>query len=203
MRLSGCRRQLIKPSELAADVFFLHFVIILSRYTTNLMNSIFSKVEKEFIELIKSHQGILHKICNIYFLRDPYKEDYYQEILIRLWKSYPNFKNQSAFSTWLYRVALNTAIDIIRKQSLLPKHIELSKTEYNIAEHKNNIESDNKDKLYLAINQLSDIEKAIMILYLEDFNYNEIAEIIGISENYAGVKINRIKTQLIKILNHG
>jgi RNA polymerase sigma-70 factor (ECF subfamily) len=175
----------------------------LSIYTTNLKNSIISKVEKEFIELIKSHQGILHKICNIYFLRDPYKEDYYQEILIRLWKSYPSFKNQSAFSTWLYRVALNTAIDIIRKQSLLPKHTDLSKTEYNIADYKNNSESDNKDKLYLAINLLSDIEKAIIILYLEDFNYKEIAEVIGISENYAGVKINRIKTQLIKILNHG
>jgi RNA polymerase sigma-70 factor, ECF subfamily len=159
-------------------------------------------VEKEFIELIKSHQGILHKICNIYFLRDPYKEDYYQEILIRLWKSYPGFKNQSAFSTWIYRVALNTAIDIIRKKSILPKHIELSETEYKIAESKNNNESENKDKLYLAINRLSDIEKAIIILYLEDFSYNEIAEITGISENYAGVKINRIKTQLIKILNH-
>ena len=160
-------------------------------------------MEKEFIELIKSHQGLLYKICNIYFIRDLYKEDYYQEILIRLWKSYPSFKNQSAFSTRLYRVALNTAIDIIRKQSLLPKHTELSITEYNIAEYKNNTESDNRDKLYLAINLLSDIEKAIIILYLEDFNYKEIAEIIGISENYAGVKINRIKTQLIKILNHG
>lgn len=160
-------------------------------------------MESEFIELVNSHQGILHKICNIYFLRDPYKEDYYQEILIRLWKAYPDFKNQSAFSTWLYRVALNTAIDIIRKQSILPKHTVLSKNEYNIAELKSNVESDNKDKLYLAINQLSDIDKAIIILYLEDFNYNEIAEISGISENYTGVRINRIKTQLIKILNHG
>jgi RNA polymerase sigma-70 factor, ECF subfamily len=160
-------------------------------------------VEKEFIELIKNHQGILHKICNVYFIRNPYKEDYYQEILIRLWKSYPSFRNQSAFSTWLYRVALNTAIDIIRKQNLLPKHTELSKTEYNIADYKNNSESDNKDKLYLAINLLSDIEKAIIILYLEDFNYKEIAEIIGISESHTGVKINRIKNQLIKILANG
>ena len=89
-------------------------------------------MEKEFIELINKHQGILHKICNIYFIRNPYKEDYYQEILIRLWKSYPGFKNQSVFSTWLYRVALNTAIDIIRKQNLQPRHSELTKIEYNI-----------------------------------------------------------------------
>jgi RNA polymerase sigma-70 factor, ECF subfamily len=189
-------------SESGAD-FFIRFVIILSIYTTNLKSSIILKVEKEFIELIQRHQGILQKICNIYFLRDPYKEDYYQEILIRLWKSYPGFKNQSSFSTWLYRVALNTSIDIIRKKSLLPRLSELSKTEYDISEYKNNNESENRDKLYLAINQLSHIEKAIIILYLEDFSYNEIAEITGISENYAGVKINRIKTQLIKILNNG
>jgi RNA polymerase sigma-70 factor (ECF subfamily) len=79
----------------------------------------------------------------------------------------------------------------------------LSKTEYNISEYKNNNESENKDKLYSAINLLSDMEKAIIMLYLEDFNYTEIAEITGISVNNAGVRINRIKTQLINILNHG
>ncbi len=160
-------------------------------------------MEKEFIELIKNHEGILHKICNIYFFRNPYREDYYQEMLIRLWKSFPNYNNQSAFSTWLYRVALNTAIDIIRKQNLQPKHTELSKIEYNIPEHDPNIESDKKEKLYQAINYLSDVEKSIIILYLEDYSYKEIAEIIGLSESNTGVKINRVKIQLIKILKDG
>ncbi len=160
-------------------------------------------MEREFIDLINKHQRILHKICNVYFIRNPYKEDYYQEILIRLWKSYPGFRNQSAFSTWLYRVALNTAIDIIRKQNLQPVHTELSKIEYNKPDHEQNIESEKKDILYQAISHLSDVEKAIIILYLEDYNYKEIAEIIGISESNTGVRINRIKTQLIKILNHG
>jgi RNA polymerase sigma-70 factor, ECF subfamily len=160
-------------------------------------------VEKEFIELIKKHQGILHKICNAYFLRDPYKEDYYQEILIRLWKSYPSFKNQSKFSTWLYRVALNTAIDIIRKQNLQPAHIKLSKVEYNIPENLRNEKSEKSDKLYQAINLLHDIEKAIILLYLEDYNYTEMADIVGISESNIGVKISRTKDQLIKILKNG
>lgn len=160
-------------------------------------------MEKEFIELINKHKGILLKICNIYFYRNPFKEDYYQEILIRLWKSYPSFKNQSSFSTWLYRVAINTSIDIIRKQNLQPNHSELSKIEYNIPDHEHNIESDRRDKLYLAINHLSDVEKAIIILYLDDYSYKEIAEIIGISESNTGVKINRIKNQLIKILDNG
>lgn len=160
-------------------------------------------MEKEFIELIKNHQGILHKICNVFFLRNPYREDYYQEILIRLWKSYPSFRNQSAFSTWLYRVALNTAIDIIRKENLQPLHIELSKIEYNIPDQEHSIESEKKETLYQAINHLSDVEKAIIILYLEDYSYKEIAEIIGVSESNTGVKINRIKNRLIKILANG
>jgi len=160
------------------------------------------KVKDEFIALINKHEGILQKICNIYFYRNPYKEDYYQEILIRLWKAYPSFRNDSAFSTWLYRVAINTAIDIIRKQNLRPKYTELSKYDYNIVDGESNSESDQKDKLYQAINHLSDIEKAIILLHLEAYTYKEIGEIIGISESNAGVRINRIKNQLIKILEN-
>jgi len=161
------------------------------------------KVKDEFIALINKHEGILQKICNIYFYRNPYKADYYQEILIRLWRAYPSFRNQSAFSTWLYRVAINIAIDIIRKQSLRPRLAELSKFEYNIPEKESGAESDQKDKLYRAIDHLSDIEKAIIILHLEAYSYKEIGEIIGISEGNAGVRINRFKNQLIKILENG
>jgi RNA polymerase sigma-70 factor (ECF subfamily) len=124
-------------------------------------------------------------------------------MLIRVWKAYPSFGNQSKFSTWLYRVALNTAIDIIRKQSLQPRHIELSKFEYNIPASESDFESDQRDQLYLAINHLSDIEKAIILLHLEENSYAEIGEIIGISEGNAGVRISRIKNQLIKILENG
>jgi len=160
-------------------------------------------VKEEFVGLINKHEGILQKICNIYFYHNPYKEDYYQEILIRLWKAYPKFRNDSAFSTWLYRVALNSAIDIIRKQSLQPKHAELSKSEYNIPESESDNDSGQRDKLYQAINHLSDIEKAIILLHLEEYSYAEIGEIIGISEGHAGVRISRIKNQLIKILEDG
>jgi RNA polymerase sigma-70 factor, ECF subfamily len=160
-------------------------------------------VEKEFVELVEKHQGILHKICNIYFYKNPYKEDYYQEMLIRLWKAYPGFRKLSSFSTWLYKVALNTAIDILRKQNIRPMHIELSKHEFTIPFTDESAESDNRDKLYQAIDSLSDIEKAIILLYLEEYDYKEIADIIGISESNTGVKINRIKNQLIKILKNG
>ena len=158
-------------------------------------------MEQEFIIQINNHIGILHKICNAYFLNNPNKEDYYQEILIRLWKAYPKFKNQSLFSTWMYRVALNSAIDIIRKISLKPKFIEISINELNIPNSKSKVESDEQEKLYQAISQLNINERAITLLYLDDYSYDEIASIIGISKNNVGVKINRIKKELIKIIN--
>ena len=157
-------------------------------------------MEQEFINQINNQIGILHKICNTYFLNNPFKDDYYQEILIRLWKAFPQFKNQSKFSTWMYRVALNAAIDILRKISVQPKFIELSSKELNIEHtHVYGI-SDEQEELYAAINQLAINDKAIALLYLDDYKYDEIASIAGISKTNVGVKINRIKKELIKII---
>lgn len=160
-------------------------------------------MQKEFTQLINQHQGILQKICRVFFYRHPYQEDYYQEMIIQLWKSYPTFSHLSKFSTWMYRVALNSAIDIKRKESLSPKFMALSPWEFNISDDDRNASNDKKELLYDAIGHLPDVEKAIILLYLEDYTYKEIAEIIGISESHAGVKINRIKNQLIKMINHG
>ncbi len=158
-------------------------------------------MEKEFINLAYKHIGILHKVCNSYFFRNPYKEDYFQEILIRLWKAYPLFRNQSSFSTWMYRVAINSAIDIIRKLSIQPVHTELTKNEFEIPASFNFHESDEKDKLYSIIHQLNINEKAIILMYLDEFSYEEIAQNLGVSKSNVGVKINRIKNKLIKISN--
>ena len=158
-------------------------------------------MEKEFINLVYNHIGILHKVCNSYFFKNSNKEDYFQEILIRLWKAYPNFRNQSSFSTWMYRVAINSAIDIVRKLSVQPIHTELSGNEFEISVSLNFTESDEKDKLYSIINELNINEKAIILMYLDEFSYEEISENIGISKSNVGVKINRIKNKLIKISN--
>jgi RNA polymerase sigma-70 factor (ECF subfamily) len=160
-------------------------------------------VKTEFIKLFKENQGIVHKICNIYFYDRLEKEDYFQEIVIELWKAFPNFKGQSKFSTWMYRVALNSAIDLMRKERTQPQLIKFTQQEFNIPDDHGKEISDKQEELYRAIYLLSEVEKAIIILYLEDYSYKEISEIIGISETYTGVKINRIKTELQKKLNHG
>ena len=184
-------------------LFFLNFVIKNKEYTTNQsVNEITKSVEKEFIKLINDHMGIIHKICNVYFYKNSLKEDYQQEIIIRLWKAFPDFRNESKFSTWMYRVALNTAIDIKRKFRTQPEYAELKLNEYNIPDDKDVQKSDKKEKLYWAIDRLNDSQKAIILLYLEGFTYNEIAGIIGISENNTGVKINRIKKHLTELITN-
>lgn len=155
-------------------------------------------MEKEFTELLYKNQGIVHKICSLYFYNRADKEDYKQELIIQLWKAFPSFSNQSKFSTWMYRVCLNAAIDLLRKEKTEPKLVEFN-SQNSIAITDSNIETnENKEKLYQAINRLSDIDKGIITLYLDEFSYKEIAEIMGISESNTGVKINRIKSLILK-----
>lgn len=162
-------------------------------------------MEEEFIERIRAHEGILRKICDIYFYRHPYREDCYQEMLIRLWRAYPAFKGQCAFATWMYRVALNTAIDLVRRESVRPLHRELTAAEYALRDASGgNAEAElRKERLYRAIDTLTEVDKAIILLYLEENDYKQIAEVVGLSVNHVGVKINRIKKQLIKLLKDG
>ena len=127
--------------------------------------------------------------------------DLFQEILLQLWRAYDSFRGQSKITTWMYRVALNTAISGYRKQKRRPQQNSLTVEELQIAVEEYDQEWEEKRKfLYKAINQLSEVEKAIVMLYLEGQSYDEIAEIIGITRTHVGVKLNRIKTKLKKIL---
>jgi len=160
-------------------------------------------MEKEFTELLFKNQGIVHKICNLYFNNRVEKEDYQQELIIQLWKAFPCFENKSKFSTWMYRVCLNAAIDLIRKEKTQPQFVKLeARIEETIVDNQSVISS-NQEKLYWVISRLSDIDKAIITLYLEEFSYKEIAEIIGISEGNTGAKINRIKLVILKSFEYG
>lgn len=159
-----------------------------------------------FEKLIVEHQLLIHKICNIYAKSEADKEDLFQEITIQLWRSFPSFEYKSKFSTWLYRVALNTAITQKRKEKRRPVLSSLSGEEMRIPNPKSS-ETDEDDlvALHLAIHQLKKIDRAIIFLYLEENSYQEIAGIIGITPKNVGVKIVRIKAKLLTILkqDHG
>lgn len=156
-------------------------------------------LQDDFIRLVNDNRGILYKICRMYGATDPDRQDLFQEIVIQLWRSYPNFRGDSKFSTWLYRIALNTAISDLRKQrkyitSVDPDYLPaLQDIQYN-TEKEEQLQS-----LYAAINQLTEVEKALTMLYLEEKSYVEMEEILGIPQNNLRVKMNRIKEKLRKM----
>lgn len=160
------------------------------------------ELEHKFVTELQDNQNIVHKVCTLYTNDRDSHNDLFQEITIQLWKAYPKFRGDAKFSTWMYRVALNTAITLYRKNK---RRIDTADYESIIFKVKAD-EYDETEELqlklmYKAVKQLGDVDKALVFLYLEDKNYSEISETLGISEVNARVKMNRIKTKLRTILN--
>jgi RNA polymerase sigma factor (sigma-70 family) len=154
--------------------------------------------ETKFLLMIKEHQGIIHKVCRLYRDGIEDREDLFPEIVFQLWKAVASFRSEAKISTWMYRIALNTAISSFRKQK---PSLEYALVLPDVAEE----EPDEallmrQERLFAALKQLDDGEKAIISLYLEDMTYRQIAEITGISENNVGVKLNRIRNKIQKLL---
>ncbi|RZK54622.1 MAG: sigma-70 family RNA polymerase sigma factor [Pedobacter sp.] len=156
--------------------------------------------ETQFLQLLSQNQRIISRVCSIYCNHKEDYEDLFQEITYQAWKGFASFRGEAKFSTWLYRVALNTAITSFRKKKPVLNFVaELP----NEATFSNEEQHNQKQHLIYAIKQLNEGERAIITLYLEELSYAEIASIIGISENNTAVKINRIKNRLHKILGNG
>jgi RNA polymerase sigma-70 factor (ECF subfamily) len=159
-------------------------------------------LEHKFITEFQENQNIIHKVCRIYTNNQEAHNDLFQEITIQLWNAYPKFRGDSKLSTWMYRIGLNTAITLYRKSKRTIKTQDFESVLYKIeATEYDATEEEQLKLMYSSIHQLSDIEKGLIFLYLEDKNYQEIAETLGISEVNARVKMNRIKKRLKKILN--
>ncbi|MEN9686096.1 MAG: hypothetical protein RLZZ28_1882 [Bacteroidota bacterium] len=152
-------------------------------------------LEKEFISLLNQHQRIVNKVCNLYMDRHADREDLFQEIILQAWKAFPSFRGDAKFSTWLYRVALNTAITFFRKEKRKPAVFITETFPEMPAENEDSLEEKVK-AMYGAISMLSKIDKALVMLYLEDYSYNEIGEMMGITANNVAVKMNRIRLKL-------
>ncbi|MFN8344389.1 MAG: sigma-70 family RNA polymerase sigma factor [Spirosomataceae bacterium] len=154
--------------------------------------------EQEFIQLIKENKGIIYKICNSYCADKWDREDLAQEIIYNLWKSFADFQEEFKFSTWMYRIALNVAISFYRRERKFKHHDSLSEGLIVFEE--------NSDAAYQAetnlqllqhfINELKEIDKAIILLYLDNKSHREMAEITGFTETNIATRINRIKEKL-------
>ena len=153
-----------------------------------------SKQEEDFLLVLEQHRGILFKIVNAYCKDEEDRKDLAQEILIQLWSSIDRFDERVKFSTWMYRVSLNVAISFHRKKNVRNTEV-LDDSFLQIAEDT----SDQSEELQLLnkfIHELDDLNRALIILYLDGNNHNEIAEVLSISKSNVGTKISRIKNLL-------
>ena len=158
--------------------------------------------EDTFLELVRDNRARLRKICRVYAESTEAQDDLYQDILVQLWRALPGYEEDDGAqrSTWVYRVALNTALDHERKRDVR-RDATLRDThplwEDGFAAPDERLETQEQtDRLYAAIDRLDDADKALATMYLDERSYAEMAEVLGISENYVGVKLHRIKKTL-------
>ncbi|ROI00107.1 RNA polymerase sigma factor [Chryseobacterium daecheongense] len=158
--------------------------------------------EQDFLEKIEKHKGIIFKISKMYMHEKDDRDDLFQEINYQVWKAYPSFRGESEFSTWLYRIALNTAIIFLKSEKKRSFIANEDFSNYKIVQEEYNLEKEEKlSAMYHAIHQLNPIDKAFIFYYLEDFSGKQIAEQMGISEGNVRVKMNRAKNKLKDILH--
>ncbi len=159
-------------------------------------------LEKKFLEKIEKHKGVIFKISKMYMDDFDDQKDLFQEITFQVWKAFPTFEGRSEFSTWLYRIALNTAILFLKseKRRSFIQNNEVNNFKINQDEYDDEDEQKLK-KMYEAINQLNAIDKALIFYYLENYSGKQIAEQMGISEVNARVKMNRAKEKLKQLIN--
>jgi RNA polymerase sigma factor (sigma-70 family) len=154
--------------------------------------------EAQFLEQVRHNQGIIYNLVGLYANDAEEKKDLYQEILLQAWKGWPSFRQEAKFSTWLYRICLNTILTQRRR----PKQIDYKESLESISPSVQNSVVQNEDvvRLRMAIRQMPETDRAIISMNLDGYENAEVAEVLGISNNHVAVKLHRIKQQLGNLL---
>lgn len=152
-----------------------------------------------FIEILNLHRGLIYKVCNLYCSDPEDRKDLFQEIVLQVWKSLGSFRQESSLTTWMYRIALNTAITHLRKEKRSPMQVSLTSIDIpDVAEDGGKEEM--LTELFIAIERLDKIDKSIVLLYLEKKSHEEISEITGLTRSNVAVRFSRIKSKLSNVL---
>ena len=155
----------------------------------------------DFTQLISKHEGTIFKITAVYTNDRDSQKDLYQEVVLQLWRSYDQFRGDAQRGTWLYRVALNTAISYLRQKKKRAAVINLDAFSTDFTEQRDEAMEDRLRMLYHQIGALDPLDKGLILLYLEDRSYEEMAAITGLSQSNVGTKLSRIKMKLKKRIN--
>jgi len=152
--------------------------------------------EEVFTDLIREHQALLYKVTSIYTDNKEDQEDLFQEIVFQLWKYFDSFRNDSKITTWMYRVAMNTAITFVKKKKRRPDSVSVADVFSTQSDYKDDVLEERLKLLYQHLQHLNTLEKGLIFLLLEGKSYKEIAQITGLSDSNVGTKISRIKKKL-------
>lgn len=161
--------------------------------------------EQQFLKLVNENRNRILKVCRVYAWNSADQDDLYQEILFQIWRGLPALKDKQFANTWLYRVAINTAISFVRKRAARSdrvihfEHTDLTRT-IESSQPTQETDNDRLASLYTAIYKLDPLEKALVTLFLEDFTYEQIAEATGITANNVGVMLHRAKKKLSSLM---
>jgi RNA polymerase sigma factor (sigma-70 family) len=157
------------------------------------------ELSQKFHQIVEQHKGILFKVAKTYCRNDDDRQDLLQEMMIQVWKSLPKYNDTFAITTWLYRICLNVAISFYRKSATRQNfNVPLVEELTSIREEESNQKQEQLSLLEKFISELDDLDKALMLLYLEDKSYAEMSEIMGLSVSNVGTKLGRIKEKLKK-----
>lgn len=153
--------------------------------------------EEEFLEQIRENQGIIYKVVSLYASDPEEKKDLYQEILLQCWKGWAGFRGDARFSTWLYRICLNTVFTSLRKKSIIVYKDDLPEDAVVLPSH---LEKEESLALHAAIRQLTEVDRAVILLHLDGYSHTEIGDMMGLSANGLAVKLYRIRQRLANLL---
>ncbi|NDV81399.1 RNA polymerase sigma factor [Bacteroides sp. 51] len=154
--------------------------------------------EQQFLSIIKEYERVIYKVCYLYATKNAPLNDLYQEVVLNIWKAFGKFRGESKISTWIYRIALNTCISFIRKEKNIPEVVTLTQEANWMTDDQDELQVMLKE-LHLLINQLGQLDKSIILLYLEEKSYEEISEITGLTVTNVATKLSRIKERLRKM----
>ena len=159
-----------------------------------------SELGERFLRLVDSYKQVIYKVCFMYATDDETISDLYQEVVLNLWTAFPRFRSESKPSTWVYRISVNTCISRLRHNIGQPKTVSITTSMADLFPEES--EREQLKELYQLISQLGELERALILLWLDNKSYEEIAEILGISVSNVGVRINRVKARLREMSNH-
>lgn len=161
-----------------------------------------SDLQNSFQILVEEHKRILYKVCNAYCNHPDSREDLAQEIIIQLWRSFANYDTERRFSTWMYRIALNVAISFHRHESTRKHHLISDEQRLLLTPNETESQPEEIRLLYQFIETLDPLNKALLLLYLDQHPYQEIAAILGISQSNVATKLSRLKNKAIQELGN-